>query len=66
MKPGMSALVAIGALAGFAGSALAHHSFAMFDQENPLELVGTVQQFQFTSPHTFIRLAVKTGDETVV
>jgi hypothetical protein len=66
MRAGLSALVAVAALTGFAGSGFAHHSFAMFDQENPIELVGTVQQFQFTSPHTFIRLEVKTGDETVV
>src|SRR3954447_22625252 len=41
------------------GAAIAHHSFAMFDQENPIDLVGTVQEFKFTSPHTFILLQVK-------
>jgi hypothetical protein len=44
------------------GAAIAHHSFAMFDQENPLDLVGTVQEFKFTSPHTFILLQVKASD----
>jgi hypothetical protein len=24
------------------GSAMAHHSFAMFDQEHPIEIAGTV------------------------
>jgi hypothetical protein len=42
--------------------ALAHHSFAMFDQENPVELEGVVQEFKFTSPHTFIILVVKQED----
>jgi len=42
--------------------ALAHHSFAMFDQENPVELEGVVQEFKFTSPHTFIILVVKQTD----
>jgi hypothetical protein len=44
------------------GAALAHHSFAMFDQEHPMELKGTVTEFKFTSPHTFILLDVKGSD----
>jgi hypothetical protein len=66
MKLGMTALLAAGALFGFGGSVFAHHSFAMFDQEHPIELVGTVKEFKFTSPHTFILLEVKNGDETAV
>jgi len=34
----------------------------MFDQENPIELEGVVQEFKFTSPHSFIILAVKQQD----
>ena len=44
------------------GVAWAHHSFAMFDQEHPMELAGTVQEFKFTSPHTFVLLEVKGSD----
>jgi hypothetical protein len=44
--------------------AMAHHSFAMFDQDNPLDLEGVVQEFKFTNPHTFILLAVKQEDGT--
>jgi Family of unknown function (DUF6152) len=44
------------------GLAYAHHSFAVFDIQHPLELNGTVQEFRFTSPHTFIILAVKAAD----
>jgi hypothetical protein len=36
--------------------ALAHHSFAMFDQTKQLELKGTVVEFQWTNPHAFIQL----------
>jgi uncharacterized protein DUF6152 len=43
-------------------AAMAHHSTAMFDQENPIELVGTVKEFKFTNPHTFILLEVKASD----
>ena len=55
----LTALVVGGALVGVGGSVLAHHSFAMFDNENPIELVGAVKEFKFTSPHTFILLEVK-------
>ena len=46
------------AMAAMTGAATAHHSIAVFDQAHPIELVGTVQEFQFTSPHAFIRLEV--------
>ena len=45
-------------------AALAHHSFSVFDIQHPLELQGTVQEFRFTSPHTFIILEVKAPDGT--
>ena len=47
------------ALVAAGGPALAHHSFAMFDQDNPTELEGLVVEFKFTNPHTFILLQVK-------
>jgi|SRR5262245_36976613 len=62
----LTALLLSGALVGFGGSVLAHHSFAMFDQENPIDLEGTVQEFKFTSPHTFILLQVKGQDGNTV
>ena len=50
------------ALAAMTGAATAHHSFAMFDQEHPLELSGLVKEFKYTSPHSFIVLEVKGKD----
>lgn len=47
-----------------AGAARAHHSFAMFDQEHPIELAGTVVEFRYTSPHSFILIDVKGQDGT--
>ena len=38
--------------------ALAHHSFAMFDQKKVMTLKGTVTQFQWTNPHAFIEIDV--------
>jgi hypothetical protein len=57
-----TALLAGVALAISGGAVLAHHSFAMFDQEHPMELKGTVTEFKFTSPHTFVLLEVKGTD----
>lgn len=45
--------------------AAAHHSFAMFDQEQQVWLEGTVRAFQWTNPHTFIQLDVESGNRTV-
>jgi hypothetical protein len=42
--------------------ASAHHSFAMFDAENPVELNGVVTDFKFTSPHAFIMMKVVAQD----
>jgi len=66
MRRQLTALLASGALIATSGAVLAHHSFAMFDQENPAELDGVVREFKFTSPHTFIILVVKQEDGTTL
>jgi hypothetical protein len=50
--------VAVAALAVTAVSALAHHSFAMFDQTQRTTLKGKVTEFQWTNPHAFIQMEV--------
>jgi hypothetical protein len=40
-------------------TALAHHSPVMFDQTRQITLTGTVREFQWTNPHSYIQLAVK-------
>jgi hypothetical protein len=60
----LAAVVVGGVMMAAGNAALAHHSFAVFDTQHPLELQGTVQQFKFTSPHTFIVLEVKGDDGT--
>jgi hypothetical protein len=40
----------------------AHHSFAMFDQEHPIQPAETVKEFRYTSPHSLIILEVKGQD----
>src|SRR5579862_1872575 len=51
-------LVAAAGLAG-ATSALAHHSFAMFDQSRQVTLKGTVKDFQWTNPHAWIEVEIQ-------
>ena len=41
-----------------AAPALAHHSFAMFDRQKEITLKGTVKEFQWTNPHSFIEIEV--------
>ena len=64
MRRGLDALVAGAALAAATCGAAAHHSKAMFDEANPIELVGVVREFKFVSPHTLIVFEVKGEDNT--
>jgi hypothetical protein len=50
------------ALVGTTGIVVAHHSFAMFDQEHPAEVTGVVREYKYTSPHSFIILEIKETD----
>jgi opacity protein-like surface antigen len=59
-------LVASFAIGAATVAANAHHSIAVFDQSHPIELAGTVQEFRFTSPHTFIVLEVVDKDSNKV
>jgi len=43
------------------GLAFAHHSFAMFDMSKTLTLAGTVTNFEWTNPHTWLWLQVPDG-----
>ncbi len=40
----------------------AHHSPAMFDPSKQLTLTGTVREFQWTNPHSYIQLVVTSDD----
>jgi hypothetical protein len=42
-----------------AGTAVAHHSPVMFDPTQPRTMTGTVREFQWTNPHSYIQLVVK-------
>ena len=46
-------------LALFSGAAFAHHSFAMFDQDKEVKLVGTIKEVQWTNPHIWVQVIAK-------
>ena len=50
--PILAAVVA----AMFTVPALGHHSFAMFDGDKTVTLAGTVKEFEWTNPHSWIRI----------
>jgi Family of unknown function (DUF6152) len=62
MKTYLATALAGAAFVAFTGVAVAHHSFAMFDQEHPQEVTGVVKEFKYTSPHSFIILDIKDKD----
>jgi len=60
MKAVLSLALSIGLVAS--ASVYAHHSFAMFDMAQELRLTGTVKEFQWTNPHSWIQLTVPTAN----
>jgi uncharacterized protein DUF6152 len=66
MERQLAWLLVAGALVVAGSHAGAHHSYAMFDSDNQIELEGVVQEFKFTNPHTFIFVAVKEEDGSIV
>src|SRR5262249_14591373 len=65
MRQRLSVILISGTLIAMGGAAMAHHSFAMFDNENQIELEGVVREFKYTSPHTFILLEAKSQDGSI-
>src|ERR1700726_3488924 len=67
LRAGLVGLAAFAGATAVASAALAHHSFAMFDKEHPVELQGTVKSWEFTNPHSWLVLMiVKNGRPTEV
>ena len=61
MKKTIGSVALFALLAGVVMPALAHHSFAMFDMSKSVTLEGTIKQFDWTNPHTFVWVNVVNG-----
>ena len=60
-----TALLAVIAILSPLGAARAHHSGAMFDDKKEVTLTGTVKEFQYTNPHSWLIVDVKGSDGKV-
>lgn len=58
MNWGKWSLAAIAAVC-MMGPAFAHHSFAMFDHDHQMTLTGTVKEFDWANPHTWLHIMVE-------
>ena len=48
-----------------AGTALAHHSFAVYDHTRTLNLKGTVTKWQWSNPHAYLDIDVRDSNGEV-
>src|SRR5262249_32244745 len=62
LRAASAALMTATGLVATSGASMGHHSLVMYDREHPIELVGTVREFKFVSPHTRIVLEVPGKD----
>jgi hypothetical protein len=53
-------------LVGLAAPALAHHSMAMFDKGQAIQLTGTVKKMLWTNPHSWLHIMVRQPDGSEV
>jgi hypothetical protein len=65
-EPGLlqRSLLALAAGALAAGPALAHHSYAMFDNTKLVVLKGTLLSFSYVNPHSFISVVGSPDEAT--
>jgi Family of unknown function (DUF6152) len=62
LRTALSSIALIVVLALGTQSAMAHHSFAMFDTAKSVTITGTVSTFEWTNPHAYIE--IDTADVT--
>jgi hypothetical protein len=59
-----SLMLAAGLAAAGALPAMAHHSFAMFDNSKTMTLDGTVKEFEWVNPHSWLHIVVVNASGT--
>ena len=56
LRTALSSTALVVVLALGTQSAMAHHSFAMFDTAKSVTITGTVSTFEWTNPHAYIEI----------
>jgi len=56
MRAVISTVLGFGLAMGTASAGSAHHSFAMFDRSQKIQIEGTVKEFQWVNPHTWVQI----------
>jgi hypothetical protein len=64
MQTRITILAALAALTIFALPALAHHSNSAYQVDKIITLTGTVKEWQWSNPHTWLYLTVRAEDGT--
>jgi hypothetical protein len=64
-KLAMSGVLVVGVLT-VCGAVFAHHGQAVYDENNPIQLKGTVTSFAWNNPHCFVNLDVKDDKGAVI
>ena len=64
MKSGLFLALIVAAVVISIQPAAAHHSGAGFDSTKVIEIKGTIKEFQFKNPHTWIQVLVADGAGT--
>ncbi len=62
MRNALVAAAGLAMITAGATPALAHHSFAMFDRSKEVDISGTVKEFQYTNPHSWVMVMVPGAD----
>jgi hypothetical protein len=66
MKRNLMALIAVAVSLGAVGQAFAHHSFAAtYDPDRKIKIEGTVKEFIWRNPHSFIKIEAPDDKGTV-
>jgi len=55
----------LGCAVMLAAPAFAHHSAVMFDDQKEVTVKGTIKEFQYTNPHSWLLVDVKNDDGSV-
>jgi hypothetical protein len=64
MRTMMGALLLAGTLVPLAGASAAHHGWADYDPNRPVNLVGTIREVRYANPHVTLQMRTPAAGTT--